>query len=252
MANIEIEGKNCLTAAEQIQRKLLPLCRKIEQLQDPSVGPNHPLPVDNFLAKMDKRINAPRIVLKPKRLKDHLWTESVTAYVYAGIEKAFVRAGRLPGSNRAGHKAKLKELKSWAQQQATLPLSTIPKDFVRKNALLFAAGILDERREERIAVLMNIQNSSRTRKSDLDQLEEWIEHDLADNRINVKGRSQDYQKIAFANEIAKLWKELTGRDPTKGPNTNFAKFLTACWESGFVDLKVNSNFKRILRDHITV
>lgn len=252
MEVIEIEGKDCLTASEQIQRKLLPLCRKIEQLQDPSVSPNNPLPVDTFLANMDKRVNAPRIVLKPKRLKNHLWTESVLAYVYASIEKAFVSAGRLPGSNRAGHKAELKKLKSWVQRQATSPTGTIPKDFVHKNALLFAAGILDERRQERIAVLMNIQNSSRTRESDLDQLEEWIEHDLADNRINIKGRSQDYQKIAFAKEIAKLWKELTGRNPTKGPNTNFAKFLTACWKSGFVDSEVNSSFKRILRDHITV
>lgn len=219
-------------------------------MQDPSVGPDNPLPVDIFLADMVKRVNAPRIILKLTRLKDHLLTESVTAYVYAGIEKAFVKAGQLPGSNRAGHKVKLKKLKAWVQRQARNPNRKIPKYFVQNNALLFANGILDKRRRERIVVLMNIQNSTQTAKSDLEQLDEWIEKDLANNRISAKGRSPDFQKIEFANEIAKLWKKLTGKPVTKGPHTNFAKFLTACWESGFVGMEVNPSFKRILRDHM--
>lgn len=69
-------------------------------------------------------------------------------------------------------------------------------------------------------------------------------------RISTYGRSSDYQKIVFANEIAKLWKKLTGRPSAKGPDSNFGQFVVACWKSGFVDVDVNSSFKRILRDHI--
>lgn len=244
------DGEDCLIAAEQIQRKLMAICRKVERLQDPKVGPNNPLPVDAFLAEMVTRVNAPRIIFQPKRLKDLLWTESMNAYVYAGIESAFVKAGRLPGSNRAGHNAELKKLKAWAMRQAKHPQLAVPKFFVQKSALLFAAGILKERRRDRIGILMNIQDHSPTKRSDLTQLVKWIDEDLADSRLSAKGRSSDYQKIVFAKKIAELWTKLTGRPAAKGPNTNFGRFVVACWESGFVEVEVNSCFKRILRDHI--
>lgn len=242
-------GEDCLIAAEQIQRKLMAICRKVERLQDPAVGPDNPLPVDDFLTAMKRRVNAPRIELEPKRLNNHLWTESVTAYVYAGIEKAFVKAGRLPGSNRAGHKAELEDLRAWVEEQEQAPSRKVPEFFVQKAALLFADGILGERRRDRIDVLMRINYCTPTGTSDLTQLKDWISEDLAHSKITKKGRSTDYQKIAFAVEISKLWFDLTGRPIAKGPQTNFARFVVACWESGFVGVDVNSSFKRILRDH---
>ncbi|MGR3635008.1 MAG: hypothetical protein ACU0BK_03685 [Shimia sp.] len=244
------DGEDCLISAEQIQRKLMAICRKIDQLQDPAAGPDNPLPIDIFLAEMVKRVNAPRIIFQPKRLNDLLWTESVTAYVYSGIERAFVKAGRLPGSKRAGHKTELEKLKAWVLRQTKNPYLKVPKFFVQKTALLFAAGILEERRPDRIEVLMSIQRCSPTEMSDLTQLTEWIDEDLTDRRLSAKGRSSDYQKIVFANEIAKLWKKLTGRPTAKKPDSNFGQFVVACWKSGFVDVEVNSSFKRILRHHI--
>lgn len=244
------EGEDCLIAAEQIQRKLMAICRKVEQLQDPSVAPNNPLPVDVFLAEMVKRVNAPRIIFQPKRLNNLLWTENVTAYVYAGIETAFVKAGRIPGSKRAGHKVKLEKLKAWVEEQEADPHRTVHEFFVQETALLFAAGILEERRRDRIAVLVSIQSCAPTEMLDLTQLAEWIDEDLTDCRISTNGRSSDYQKIAFANEIANLWEKLTGRPSAKGPNSNFGQFVVACWKSGFVGVNVNSSFKRVLRHHI--
>ena len=40
------------------------------------------------------------------------------------------------------------------------------------------------------------------------------------------------------------------RPISRGPETNFAKFVVACWDSGFVGVDVNSNFKRTIRHHI--
>jgi hypothetical protein len=74
------------------------------------------LPVDDFLEAMIGRKNAPRIIFSPKRLSSELWTESVTAFVYAGIEQAFVAAGRVPGANASGYADELRELKVWCCQ----------------------------------------------------------------------------------------------------------------------------------------
>ncbi len=245
-----VGGEACLIAAEQVQRKLMALARKIDRLRDPSVGPDNPLPVDAFLTEMVKRKHAPRVVFQPRRLKDRLWTESLIAYVYAGIEKAFVRAGMLPGSNRSGHARELRRLLTWVRNQERQPERRVPKFFAEKTALLFSKGILEERRRERIAVIHRIRLCSPSVKSDLAQLKKWIEEDLEDGRLRGKGRPADYQKIVFAVEIANLWNELTGKPITRGPETNFARFLVACWNSGFYGMNVNSSFKRTIRDHI--
>lgn len=243
-------GEACLIAAEQVQRKLLALARKIDRLQDPSVAPNNPLPVDDFLSGMVKRENAPRIIFSPRRLKDKIWTESTTAYVYAGIEAAFERAGRLPGGNRSGHVRELRNLKTWIENQEKDPSRAVPKYFVQNTALLFSKGILEERRKDRIEVISDIGHFSPSRRSDLAQLKKWLDEDLADSRLRKKGRPTDYQKIVFAAEIAGLWNALTGQLVSKGPETNFARFLVACWKSGFVGMEVNSSFKRVIRHHI--
>ena len=240
----------CLTAAEVVQRKLMSVAREVMRTGDPSVGPRNPLPVDDFLSGMVKRKNAPRLVFDPRRLKDHLWTESRTAYIYAGIERAFLMAGRLSSDNRSGHARKLKDLRAWVIQQQNDPGRKPPKHFVQETALLFSKGILEERRRERILVLQRIGSETPSSPADLEQLRQWIEEDLEDPRLDRKGRPVDYQKIVFAVEIANLWNVLTCRPITKGPETNFAQFLVACWRSGFDGADVNDNFKRILRYHI--
>lgn len=240
----------CLITAEQVQRKLMALRRKINRLQDSSVGPNNPLPVDVFLRGMSATKNAPRIVFTPRRLGDHLWTESILAYVYAGIERAFFAAGRMPGGNRAGHVNELNKLRTWVERQEKRPTLRMPKFFTQKTALLFSMGILEERRRDRIEVISNIEHFSPTRTADLAQLKTWIDEDLEDCRLKKKGRPDDYQKIAFAAEIVNLWNILTERPISRGPETNFAQFVVACWKSGFLEVEVNSNFKRTIRDHI--
>lgn len=243
----------CLIAAEEVQRKLMSLRRKIERTGNPSVSPRNPLPVDIFLAEMATKVGAPLIIFEPRLLGSQIWTESVTAYVYAGIEQAFVTAGKLPGGNRSGHVRKLKELKAWVEKQEKDPSQKVPKGFVQETALLFSKGILKERRRERILTIQRIGYDMPVMLADLAQLKRWLEEDLADALLRQKGRPADYQKIVFAVEIANRWNVLTGRPMAKGPDTYFAQFLTECWRSGFVGFvgsDFNSNFKRTIRDHI--
>ena len=239
-----------MIAAEQVQRKLIVLARKIDRNNDPSVRPNNPLPVDVFLSDMVKRKNAPRIKFRPRRLKGETWTESTTAYVYARIEAAFVKAGKLPGGNRSGQVRELQELKAWIEEQEKSPSRATPKYFTQKTTFLFTKGILEERRKDRIEVISNIEHCTPSRRADLAKLKEWVEQDLADSRLRRKGRPTDCQKIVFAAEIANLWNALTGRPITKGPETNFAQFVAAAWKSGFVGMDVNFSFKRVIRHHI--
>lgn len=143
------------------------ICRKVARSQDPAVGPNNPLSVDDFLAEMVKRVNAPPTNFQPTPLNDPRWTESVTAHIYGDVERAFIKAGRLSGSNRAGHSDELEKLKAWMLRQQKNPHLKVPEFFVQKTALPFATGILVERRPDRIEVLMNIQRFSPTQMSDL-------------------------------------------------------------------------------------
>jgi hypothetical protein len=243
-------GDACLAAANKVHAFLKALADEIDRSGDPSIGPGTPLPVDVFLSEMVKRRNAPRIIFEPKRLKDQVWTESVTAYVYGSIEAAFVAAGKLPGGNRSGHVQKLRDLRVWIEQQERNPSRPAPKFFTQKTTMLFSKGILEERRKDRIEVIGNIEHCTPTRRGDLAKLKKWVEQDLADSRLRRKGRPTGYQKIVFAAEIANLWNTLTGNPISKGPETNFAKFVVACWQSGFGDTNVNSDFKRTIRDHI--
>lgn len=246
----DVKADACLIAAEQVQRKLMALAHKIDRMNDSSVSPNNPLPVDVFLGDMGTRRNAPRIVFEPRRLRDKLWTESVTAYIYAGIERAFTKAGLIPGDNRSGYACKLRELRVWVEEQERNLERKVPRHFAQKTALLFSKGILEERRRDRIGIISDIGHQIPPRRTDLAQLKTWVDEDLDDDRLRKKGRPTDYQKIAFAVEIANLWNTLTGKPISKGPETNFAQFVVACWNSGFVEVDVNSNFKRTIRHHI--
>lgn len=247
----ETAGRDsCLKAATRVQRRLMALGIEIDRLQDPKVYPADPLPVDIFLADMIKRKHAPRIVFTPKRLGDQLWTESIWAYVYAEIERAFVAAGRMPGGNRSGHVGELRTLRAWIEGQEECPSRGVPQFFTQKTTLLFSKGILEERRRDRIEVISNIEHHSPSEAPDLAQLKKWIDEDLEDTRLRKKGRSAAYQKIAFAAEIANLWNTLTGKPITKGPKTNFGQFVVACWYSGFVGEDVGADFRRAIRHHI--
>lgn len=248
--NEAVDGDACLVAAERVRSHLLVLAGKIEREHDPWVDPDNPLPVDTFLSRMVRRTQAPKLTFKPRRLGRQIWTESLTAYVYAGIENAFVKAGKLPGGNRSGHMKKLRGLLIWIERQEQVPSRTVPRFFEQKTALLFSKGILEERRRDRIEVIGRIGERSPSDPTDLAQLKKWVSEDLADSRLRTKGRPVDYQKIVFAAEVANLWNVLTGRAITKGPKTLFSEFLVACWNSGFVDTDVNSSFKRVLRHHI--
>lgn len=242
-------GDSCLIAAEEIQRKRLVLRQRINLHKDAGIKPRNPLPIDNFLSEMVTRVNAPRVVHQPKRKGDHLWTESVSDYVYSGIERAFVKAGMLPGNNRAGYKSQLKKLKTWAVSQEQNPRRALPRSFVQTNAKLFAKGVLRERRLERIGVLYEIERSSPTDLTALARLKEWIEEDLGDERLKVVGRSANYQKITFAKELVEVWEELTGQSASFGLHSNFARFVIESWKSGFVGLDVNTSFKRVFENH---
>lgn len=245
-----LESGSCLQASHRLHEALCDLGAEIDRTSDASVAPPRPLPIDDFLAEMGKRKNAPGIVINPKRLKDELWTESVTAFVYAGIERAFVAAGRMPGENTSGHTRELQNLIAWVNRQLDEPRSEVPDFFAVKTARLFASGILKDRREERIEVLHRIRDASPSDCSDLFQLKAWVLEDLAACELAKKGRPADYQKIMFAAEIANLWNSLTGRPLSRGPETNFAQFLLACWKSGAVKRQLETSFKITLRDHI--
>ncbi|MEQ9568158.1 MAG: hypothetical protein RLN85_20505, partial [Pseudomonadales bacterium] len=154
------------------------------------------------------------------------------------------------GGQRSGHKGELRKLKTWVERQEKDPGRPVPLHFVQKTALLFSKGILKDRRRTRIQTISNIGYSVPCEQTDLAQLKKWIDEDLADSRLRSKGRPTDYQKIVFAAEMANLWNDLTGKPISKGPETNFAKFVVACWDSGFVGVDMNSNFKRTIRHHI--
>lgn len=207
-------------------------------------------PVDVFLEELSKNENAPNIVFEPLQLSDHIWTKSLTAFLYAGIEQAFTSAARMPGDNLPGHVKELRKLKTWAIKHLSNPDLAIPKDFATTTALLFAEGILDERRPQRVELLQRIRNKNPTLETDLHQLIAWIETDLADKRLKRSGRPREYQRIIFAAEIANLWNRLTGKKVTRGPKAFFAQFLAACWESGFPNEQERVSFKRIIRHNI--
>lgn len=249
-SQMAVSSNECLAAAERVSKRLKALATKIDETEDPSSLPDVQLPVDVFLAGMNKRKNAPRVIFKPRMLGNQLWTLSLEAYVYAGIEQAFTKAGLMPGGNRAGHRETLRELRFWVEAQEKNPNLAIPEHFLRRTNRIFVKGVLGERRQERVAVLMGIARHSPTKIEDLERLKNWIDEDLADSRMQKKGRSDGYQKITFAAEIANLWNTLTSEPVTKKPDGNFGQFVVACWKSGFEDLNVNSSFRRTIREHI--
>lgn len=240
----------CLIAANHLRCKLNEIAKQIECADDPSIRLLQALPVDVFLTEMQSRKRAPRIAFRPKRLGHQLWTESLTAYVCAGIERAFFQAGSLPGGDRSGYVSKLKDLQKWTETQLGEPEPLLPDYFIQKTSHLFRKGILKDRRRERIDTLIKIEQASPNYEAALHQLKSWIEEDLLDEYLRQRGRPAKYKKIMIAAEIANLWNILTGRKMSKGPHTNFAQFVTACWESGFDGKRPGSNFKRVLRYHI--
>lgn len=247
-----VDCEACLIAAEQVQRKLMAIRRKVIAESDPGVRPNNPLPVDCFLDEMARRKNTPNVIFKPKRLGNHLWTENLTAYVYAGIERAFVKAGRQLGGNRSGYVKELTELRRWVERQQETPDQPVPKHFVTKTARIFAGGIMENRRLERIEVIQRIGRRQHSGKADLAQLLSWIDVDLSDPRLQQVGRSPSFLKTAFATKIARLWNTLTGEQITKKPDGNFVRFLTACWQSGFVGEDIDASFRWIVHQHFDV
>ncbi len=246
-----VNSDGCFAAAERVREKLKALADKIDESGDPSSSPDTQLPVDVFLAGMNNRKNAPRVSFEPRKLSNQLWTQNLEICVYAGIERAFTKAGLMPGGNRAGHGETLRELQCWIETQTENPSLALPEHFVVRTNRIFVKGVLGERRQERIEVLMSIEHHSPTKLEDLEKLKNWIDEDLADSRLRKKGRSDDYHKITFAAEIANLWNTLTGEPVTKKPDGNFGQFVVACWKSGFEDFNVNSNFRRTIREHIS-
>ncbi len=240
----------CKEASTRLFQRFTTLTNRVEEKNNGSLRPDELLPVDVFLDEMVRRVNAPKIVFTPTRLKNKVWTENFHAYVYAQIEQAFWKAGQLRGGNRSGYIEKLKELRSWVVEQEKDPSQNHNKFFVQKTAFLFKKGILEDRRQERIGVLIDIDRRASTYLHDLARLKSWIDDDLADCRLLKKGRPSQYQKIIFAAAMANLWFDLTGKPITKGPKTNFARFVVACWHSGFEGLDVNSDFRRAIRHHI--
>lgn len=240
----------CQHAAYRIWERFEMHCICVELSENTASPLDEQLPVDVLLDELSNNKNAPNIVFEPLQLSDHIWTKSLTAYVYAGIEQAFTSAARMPGDNLPGHVKKLRGLKAWAIKQLSNPDQAIPKDFATTTALLFAKGILDERRPQRVALLQRIRDKDPTLEADLSQLIAWIETDLADKRLESSGRPSEYQRIIFAAEIANLWNRLTGEKITRGPKTFFAQFLLACWESGFLNEQERVSFKRIIRHNI--
>ena len=81
----------CLIAANHLRCKLNEIAKQIECANDPSIRLLQALPVDVFLTEMQSRKRAPRIAFRPKRLGNQLWTESLTAYVYFGRDKAILQ-----------------------------------------------------------------------------------------------------------------------------------------------------------------
>lgn len=245
-----LAADDCLRAAARMHQKLSELSVRIELEDDPGIEPDPPLAVDVFLAAMPKRKNAPKVVHCPKQLGRQKATENIACYVYARIEQAFVSAGNLPGKDRLGQKAKLEDLRAWIDAQLLNPERLIDPYFIQRTTNLFRKGLMEDRRSHRIGTLVEIDSTSPTSRAALLQLKFWVESDLNDDFLLRKGRPTKYQKIMFAAEIANLWNALTGKKIAKGPQTNFAKFVRACWDSGFEERSVDPSFKRILRDHI--
>ena len=223
---------------------------EVNPSQFPLARPDNPLPVDHFLAEMADRKNAPRLVSIPNQLGNAFWTNNLSVYIYSGIEQAFTKAGLLPGGNRSGHVAELRKLEAWVAEQGMDPSRAVPTYFVQRAAQLFSKGIIEERRPERIDVFCNIARGPTSKPEDLAHLQKWIEEDLDDSRLRIKDRPSEYQRTTLAIWIASLWNVLTGEPITRGPDTNFVRFLRACRKSWFCDTDVEVNFKRVLRHHI--
>lgn len=236
-----------LHASDRIFEHFSALGKKIERTGDPNVQPDTLLPVDVFLGGLGKHKNSPQVVLRPQRRGDYLWTESVRMYVYEGIEDAFVKAHLAPGGNRTAHKKQLLELETWVEAQLGGEISPVPKYFVQTTTLLFAEGVLRDRRDERIGVLMDIADHAPPRRTDLEILLRWLEEDLQNDVFRGRGRSAAEQPIVFAKRIARLWKSLTGHEVPKAYSSSFTKFANACWESGFPGEKLVPNLGRIVR-----
>lgn len=156
----------------------------------------------------------------------------------------------MPGANASGYADELRKLKVWVEDQIRAPERPLPAHFVTKTARLFASGFLEERRPQRVPLLQSIAQDHPSNEDLLRQLGKWIGDDLSDACLRKCGRPCNYQMIVFAAEIANLWNTLTGRPMAMGPDTNFARFLSACWESGSVERQLRVNFKRTLRHHI--
>jgi len=187
----------CLAASHRLHKALKRLVCEIEASGDSSIAPSQPLPVDKFLAGMVKRRNAPRVVYKPRRLKDKIWTESTTAYLYHGIEGAFVRAGRIPGENHPGYANELRDLRTWVQDQINDPARPLPEHFVAKTARYFAVGFLGERRSQRIPILHSIARNHPLDDGHLQILRNWL-----DQKANNKGPQNQLCSV-FVGLLAK-------------------------------------------------
>lgn len=241
---------NLRAAAERLRVAAFELSQAIEAAGDTSLQPKSTLPVDDFLAEMELRKNAPRLIFEPTRLGNVLWTESLTLFTYAEIEQAFTSASLLPGCNVPGYLVELHECLAWVEEKIADQATPVPEHFATRTAQLFLGVVLEDRRKERVPVLQRIERDGAGLNSDLFELRDWLKADIEDERLRKLGRPYDTPKIVFATHIARLWTKLTGRKITRGSATNFVQFVEKCWESGGVAGQRSVRFKRIVRDHL--
>lgn len=241
-------AKDCLEAAEYIREEMIDLGNRIETMNNSKAQPEYPFPIDIFLAEMQSNKRSPDVIFIPKQLADELWTASLPMAVYANIESAFTRAGMVAGGNRAGLKKALMDLRTRVAEKIDDPMEKlVSRGFVTKTNLIFKGGVLRERRTERISLLQRIGKNDAPHGGDLELLLSWLDDDIQEIEELGTGRSPYIQKEIFVAELARSWTQLTGRSPSKGPETCFGRFVVACWESGLIGENLDTNFERVLR-----
>ena len=87
------------------------------------------LPIDIFLDEFSQRTTAPKIVYQPTERSSQLWTQNLTCFVYAGIEKAFTRAALMSGADLPRYVRELRKLEKWVIKQLEHPDRGVPRHF---------------------------------------------------------------------------------------------------------------------------
>ena len=242
-----IPRKALRAAAERIREHAIKLSERVRHSGDVTLVPLDMLPIDAAIKKLSESSRLPKLVFQPQIKGENAATANLHVCVYFHLEKAFTNAGLIVGGNKAGQAREITHVLTKVETASSAIKKLNPKKLPAHINLLFRENPLHNRRKERIGTLFKLQDALSSAEHYLEDLARYLKADLTELSKLGSGRPPDIQKEAFALEVGRLWRVLTGRKPSWKPGSPFDDLLNAAWASGFEAPVFEPNFEQVLK-----